>query len=119
MRVMPGAITPDGWVILKVTPVEGNPFYKVFGSWGGGFASGDSWRLSSGGDPEKLTRNDNDTFTWVQQSGSVYTLPAGGENRITAHNSATLNNLLESANEHETIQSCEVVELSSILPAEE
>ena len=39
--------TPDKWVILKIRDKMGKTFYKVFGSWYGGYLSGDSWRLSS------------------------------------------------------------------------
>ena len=38
--------TPDGWMIVKITGT--NPHYRVFGSWRGGYLSGDSWRMNSG-----------------------------------------------------------------------
>ena len=39
--------TPHKWVIIEIT----TPDYsakKVFAGWHGGFANGDSWRVSSG-----------------------------------------------------------------------
>ena len=40
---------PEAWVIIKIVNEQSDkPLYKVFGSWRGGFATGDSWRLNSG-----------------------------------------------------------------------
>lgn len=36
--------TPDKWVILKLP----NDYYKVFGTWAGGYLDGDRWKLNSG-----------------------------------------------------------------------
>lgn len=38
---------PDNWVILKITNND-KVFYKVFGSWVGGYLTGDAWRMNSG-----------------------------------------------------------------------
>lgn len=42
--------TPDRWTIIefKGANVTDGRMYKVLGSWKGGFATGDSWRLNSG-----------------------------------------------------------------------
>ena len=37
---------PDKWVVLEVTTPDGT-YKKILSSWYGGFADGDSWRLSS------------------------------------------------------------------------
>lgn len=59
---------PDRWVILKVVG-EAGVFYKVLGSWYGGYLGGDSWQLSSGIvdviEYEKM-------WELPQDSGSVY-----------------------------------------------
>jgi hypothetical protein len=60
--------TPDRWVILEIkTPAE--CVYKILAGWRGGFASGDSWRLSS-------AIVDSDTwesgYAFVNESGSKY-----------------------------------------------
>lgn len=39
---------PDRFLILKITNNKGKSHYRVFGSWSGGYLSGDSWRLNSG-----------------------------------------------------------------------
>lgn len=38
---------PHKWVVLKIQSAE-ETFYKVLGSWHGGYLYGDSWRLNSG-----------------------------------------------------------------------
>ena len=39
---------PERWYVLKITPKDQNPLYKVFGTWYYGNVYGDSWRLNSG-----------------------------------------------------------------------
>lgn len=59
---------PDKWVILKFKrPTD--TFFKVLGSWYGGYLNGDSWRLSSG--LERI-EEDGDTLLMHNFSGSVY-----------------------------------------------
>ena len=36
--------TPERWVILRLS----DNFYKVFGTWAGGYLDGDKWKLNSG-----------------------------------------------------------------------
>lgn len=39
---------PDKFVVLKLTFDSGQVRYLLFGTWMGGYLSGDSWRLNSG-----------------------------------------------------------------------
>lgn len=39
--------TPDEFAILKMI-LNGKVHYRVFGTWRGGYTTGDSWRLNSG-----------------------------------------------------------------------
>lgn len=42
---------PQLWVVLEFSRIDRaqmNHEYKVFGSWAGGFANGDEWRMNSG-----------------------------------------------------------------------
>jgi hypothetical protein len=58
---------PDKWKIVKITGK--NPHYRVFGSWYGGFAGSDSWRMNSG--IASVTEVDN-TYIFKGDSGSEY-----------------------------------------------
>lgn len=60
---------PDRWVIIKIeTPKE--TLYKVFGSWSGGYAKSDYWKLNSG--IEKIYENDENFYIFLGYSGSEY-----------------------------------------------
>ena len=60
--------TPDRWVVVNIeTPTETIP--KVFAGWYGGFAQGESWKLSSG--IVKIVEY-TDRFEFTNFSGSVY-----------------------------------------------
>jgi hypothetical protein len=59
---------PDKWVILKFKR-ESDTFFKVLGSWYGGYLDGDSWRLSSG---LEHIEEQGDTLLMHNFSGSVY-----------------------------------------------
>jgi hypothetical protein len=62
---------PDKYVMVRITDVEdGEVHYRVMGTWYGGFASGDYYRLNSG--VEKYERTDNGKIRFYGGSGSVY-----------------------------------------------
>lgn len=62
---------PDSWRIIKITNEKGEFHYRIIGSWQGGFADPDFWRISSGCITfEKETK----VFKSLQDSGSVYVL---------------------------------------------
>jgi len=63
--------TPNRWEIIEVVNnLSGEVIHKILGSWYGGFAGSDSWRLSSG--IEKVI-DKGDHWEIPQSSGSVYT----------------------------------------------
>ena len=62
--------TPDEWVVLKIFSVSDGTFYKVLGSWYGGYLHGNSWRLNSG--IERVVKASKDTFLFYGVSGSCY-----------------------------------------------
>ena len=62
--------TPDRWVVLKILSVSDGTFYKVLGSWYGGYLHGNSWRLNSG--IERVVKASEDTFFFYGFSGSCY-----------------------------------------------
>jgi len=66
---------PDRWQIVCIKGSEGEAC-KVLGSWYGGYAGSDSWRLSSG--ITKITESDM-CYTVLNESGSMYTLYKGSQ----------------------------------------
>ena len=59
--------TPDRWVIIKVNGQS--PHYRVFGSWYGGYAGSDSWRMNSG---ITSVEQDEHGYKFMGSSGSLY-----------------------------------------------
>lgn len=68
---------PDFWVVVKITDPEGKFYYKILGSWGGGYLYGASWKLSSG--VMAFDRKEDGSIVSPQHSGSVYVLRERGE----------------------------------------
>ncbi len=63
--------TPDTWVILLFDYPDYGKVHKVFAGWYGGYAQGDSWKLSSG---IKTFVNEGKFYSSLQESGSTYNL---------------------------------------------
>ena len=66
--------TPDRWTIIEISSAENGSILKILASWYGGFASGDSWKLSSG--IETIQEFDN-RYEVINSSGSLYVLFKG------------------------------------------
>ena len=63
--------TPDTWVILLFDFPDYGKIHKVFAGWYGGYAQGDSWKLSSG---IKTFVSEGKFYSSLQESGSTYNL---------------------------------------------
>ena len=63
------AYNPDKWVVLKITPKKGKTWYRVLGSWYGGYLGSDSWRMNSGITNVEIKDSD---YSFFGVSGSVY-----------------------------------------------
>lgn len=59
---------PDRWIVLEFN-YKGDIIRKVFAGWYGGFANGDSWKLSSG--VTDVTEHE-DRYEFLNHSGSTY-----------------------------------------------
>ena len=86
---------PDGWVVVKVV----NPnetFYRVFGSWRGGYLNGDSWRMNSG-----ITgcRREGYYYHFTGYSGSTYQCHKESYDRLGGYNSSVLGDYIRRAPE--------------------
>lgn len=59
---------PDRWVMLEINYGE-ETIRKVFAGWYGGYANGDSWKLSSG---VVSTKEEDTKYIFDNYSGSEY-----------------------------------------------
>lgn len=83
--------TPERWVILKLP----NNYYKVFGSWSGGYLDGDRWKLNSGINEVK---QDEDYYYFIGFSGSCYKCHKNSYGTATSYSLNILNNMIEKTN---------------------
>jgi len=90
--------TPDKWEIVKYESDQG-VWYKVLGSWSGGYLDGDSWRLSSGIKSIELV---GDTYEVLNMSGSTYKI--GKNSRGMNIIGASVYNQIVEAGEKENIK---------------
>lgn len=82
---------PNKWLLVEVNDLY-NPFYKVFGSWSGGYLDGDSWRLNSGID--KIVYHEG-SYEFQGESGSVYMCDKGSYGVAGASNYSIIEQLKE------------------------
>jgi hypothetical protein len=59
---------PDRWVVISLTH-DNETHKRVFATWFGGYAKGDSWKLNSG---IVKTTFSNEIYSFEGESGSVY-----------------------------------------------
>jgi hypothetical protein len=104
---------PDGWVILKFTPENEESFYRIFGTWRGGFVNGDTWRLSSGSIEPPTLSECGLFWVWAQDSGSTYELAINEEDGCTLFTKSALANIVEKSSEFGAL--VERIKLDSIL----
>lgn len=74
-------IEPGTWVILEFTGRTNLKTYKIFSGWYGGFARGDTWKLSSG--IESFV-DKGQYYDSLQDSRTKYLLPKTSE-RMSAY----------------------------------
>lgn len=79
---------PDGWQLVRITGTD--PHYRVFGSWRGGYVSGDSWRLNSG---IKSHKKFGQYYFFYGHSGSIYRCHEEGYGRLGSYNAGVLGDL--------------------------
>lgn len=79
--------TPEEWLLVKIDgPI---PHYRVFGSWRGGYLSGDSWRMNSG---VTSVEEDGNYYLFHGESGSVYKCHKKAYGIKSPHNNSVLAN---------------------------
>jgi len=89
---------PDRWVVVEITGQDKDPIHKVFGSWRGGYISGEHWRMNSG--IVDVIKEDN-IYLFIGASGSQYVCPIGEDfYGATTWASGVLDNYIKSAKEN-------------------
>lgn len=90
---------PDRWILLKHT-IKDKHAYRVFGTWLGGYVTGDSWRMNSG---IKKIEKEGPFYLFYGNSGSVYRCH---ENAVgtSMYSEGVLNDLNERAPEGISLQ---------------
>ena len=83
--------TPEKWVILKLP----NNYYKVFGTWAGGYLYGDRYRFNSG--ISKVEQDEN-FYYFIGFSGSCYKCHKKGYGTATSYGLVVLNTIIEQGN---------------------
>jgi hypothetical protein len=98
--------TPDRWVIVEINSAEHGKIRKVLGSWYGGFAGSDSWRMNSG---IEQVIDQGDYYDIVGYSGSVYRCVKGAEG-MSAYTRSIFENYKKEL-EESNMGTMEIVEL--------
>ena len=82
--------TPDRWVIVKLGGKD--PHHRVFGSWAGGYLSGDRWKMNSG---IVRVEEDNENYYFYGHSGSCYKCHKKCYGIMTSYSRSVLDNIIE------------------------
>lgn len=97
--------TPDCWKVLEFD-YGGESIKKVFAGWYGGFANGDSWKLSSG---ITETKEFDDRFEFDNHSGSIYVCFKGCE-KMSFYMTQVFSSFTKEVNESEGRIKMEVID---------
>ena len=85
--------TPDKWVVLKLNNAS-ETYYKVFGSWAGGYLDGDRWKMNSG---IASVEEDDNYYYFIGYSGSCYKCHKKGYGIMTSYSQSILDNMINKA----------------------
>lgn len=85
---------PDGWIVIKMEPIVGVPYYKLFASWNGAYLSGDQWKMNSG--ISKVVE-DEDHYYIFGFSGSCYKCNRHTYGKLTAYTHGILTNIISNS----------------------
>ena len=91
---------PDRWVVVKLSPTDGKPpHYRVFGTWGGSYLSGQSWKMNSG---IMAVREKDGILYFDGHSGSIYRCNKQSYGYFS-YGMSVLSNMIEDSKEYLTI----------------
>jgi len=105
---------PDLWVLVRIE-AKNKVHYRVLASWYGGFANGDSWKLSSGmEEDQQVTLDDLGCFLCPQSSGSIYVVNRGNFG-MSGYTSGVAKNFIKQAEESNGEMRFEILEESQAI----
>jgi hypothetical protein len=84
---------PEKWVVVKVDNGD-ESFYRVFGTWAGGYINGDRWKLNSG---VESVESDDDYYYFNGYSGSCYKCHKKGYGYATSYGMGIIDTMVENA----------------------
>ena len=90
--------SPNRWMVVSITH-NTKTHYRVFGTWGGGYLNGDSWKLNSG--ITKATLEDG-VYQFEGRSGSVSHCRENSYGS-TGYGWGVLNSMIEQSAENGTL----------------
>lgn len=85
---------PDKYVVIKIDLPE-ESYFKVFGTWYGGYTTGDSWRMNSGVTRVEETER---AYLFYGSSGSCYKCVKGSYG-TSAYTAGILHDILSRTND--------------------
>ena len=111
---MPNIYHPDKFVVIELNSEQHGKIRKVLGSWYGGYAGADNWRVSSG-ITETFIRDG--VIEFRNESGSVYYCHWSTEG-MSMHTQSVYNNWLKKASESNGFYSIRLVPMEEYFPEE-
>ena len=90
--------TPDRWQVVLLRGKD-TSIKKVFAGWYGGYASGDSWKLSSG---IIGTKEFEDRYEFLNYSGSLYICYKASQG-MSGYMGSIMSNWVESSKEDPSV----------------
>ena len=96
--------TPHKWVVVKIEK-DGAEYYKVYGSWRGGYLDGDRWKMNSG---ISKVEEDERAFFFSGESGSKYLCLKNSYGVSTSYTQSILENIM--ANAHKVGAKMEIMD---------
>jgi hypothetical protein len=82
--------SPEYWVIIKIQGKK--DYYKVFGTWSGGYLGRDRFRLNSG---ISSIEEDDENYYFTGLSGSCYSCPKEGYGFANSYGRGVLEDLIK------------------------
>ena len=101
---------PDKYVLVEITSEESGTYYKVFGTWVGGYLYGDYWRMNSG--VVSVNEYPDGTLEFVGGSGSIYRVNKDMTG-TTGYTTGVLGSIIKTANDAEGL-SAKIVEYDDV-----